>query len=98
MKDTNLIDSYQANLPVQYASTLNPFTRSDADVVIDSEPHMCHTCKTSLMFAHLAVHVQTGCSTFHFTLVLISLFYMFIIKYNIQFLAFTYFASDLKYS
>ena len=35
-------------------------------VVIDSEPHLSRTCKTSLLFAPLAVRVYTGCSAFPF--------------------------------
>ena len=42
------------------------FARSDTGVVIDSEPHLSRTCKTSLLFALLAVRVQAGCSTFPF--------------------------------
>ena len=42
--------------------TLNSFARSDTGVVIDSKPHLNHMCKTSLLFAPLAVRVQTGCS------------------------------------
>ena len=42
------------------------FTRSDTGIVIDSEPHLSRTCKTSLKFAPLAVHVHTGCSAFPF--------------------------------
>ena len=66
MKDINLIDSCQAHLPVQYASKSNSFARSDTDVVIDSEPHSSCTCKTSLLFAPLAVRVHTGCSALLF--------------------------------
>ena len=44
----------------------NKFTRSDTDVVIDSELHLSRTCKTSLLFAPLAVRVQAGCSAFPF--------------------------------
>ena len=61
MNYTHLIDSSQAHLPVQYA-----FARNDTGVVIDSEPHASRTCKTNLLFALLAVCVQTGCSTFPF--------------------------------
>ena len=35
-------------------------------VVIDSELHLSCTCKTSLLFAPLAVRVQAGCSAFPF--------------------------------
>ena len=61
MKDINLIDSCQAHLPVQYASNID-FTRNDTGVVIDSKPNLSCMCKTSLLFAPLAVHVHTGCS------------------------------------
>ena len=37
IKDINLIDSCQAHLPVQYASTSNSFARSNTGVVIQSE-------------------------------------------------------------
>ena len=66
MNDTYLIDSCQAHLPMQYASDNDSFARSDTGVVIDSEPHQSRTCKTSLLFAPLAVRVHTGCSTFLF--------------------------------
>ena len=65
MNYTNLIDSCQAHLPVQYA-TFRSFARSDTGVVIDSEPHLSGTCKTSRLFAPLAVRVQAGCSAFPF--------------------------------
>ena len=59
MNGIDMIDSYQA-----YAlRTSNSFVRSDTGVVIDSEPHLICMCKTSLLFAPLAVCVQTGCST-----------------------------------
>ena len=35
-------------------------------VVIDSEPHLSCTCKSSFLFAPLAVRVQTACSAFPF--------------------------------
>ena len=66
MNYTNLIDSCQAQLPVQYASNIKFIARSDTGVVIDSEPHLSRTCKTSLLFAPLAVRVQAGCSAFPF--------------------------------
>ena len=40
--------------------------RSGTVVVIDSEPHLIRTCKTSLLFAPVAVRVQAGCSAFPF--------------------------------
>ena len=66
MNYTNLIDSFQAHLFVKYALNINSFTRSDTGVVIDSEPQLSRTCKTSLLFAPLAVCVNTGCSAFPF--------------------------------
>ena len=38
----------------------------DTGVVIDSKPHLSFMCKTSFLFAPLAVHVHTGCSAFPF--------------------------------
>ena len=52
MNYTNLIDSCQAHLPAQCVSISNLFARSDAGVVIDSEPHPSRTCKTSFLFVH----------------------------------------------
>ena len=34
--------------------------------MIDSEPHLSRTCKTSIVIAPLAVRVQAGCSPFPF--------------------------------
>ena len=64
MNYTTLIDSCQAHLPMQRAS----FARSDTGVVIDSEPQPSRTCKTSFLFALLAVRVQADCSAFPFSL------------------------------
>ena len=66
MNDTNMIDSCQAHLPM--LRTSNSFARRDTSIVIDSELHLSRTCKTSLLFAPLAVRVHTGCSAFPFTL------------------------------
>ena len=57
-----------ANLtsPCNTLRTMNSLARSDTSVVIDSEPHQSRTCKTSLLFAPLAVCVHTGCSAFPF--------------------------------
>ena len=66
MNDINLIDSCQAHLPVQYASISNSYVRSDTGVVIDRESHLSRTCKTSFLFAPLAVRVHTGCFAFPF--------------------------------
>ena len=65
MNYTNLIGSCQAHLPVQNARRSSSFARSDTGV-IDSEPHPRRTCKTSLLFAPVAVSVHAGCSTFPF--------------------------------
>ena len=46
--------------------TSNSFARSDTGVVIDSEPHLSCTCKSSLLFAQLPVRVQAGASAFPF--------------------------------
>ena len=34
--------------------------------MIDNEPHLSHMCKTSFLFAPLAVRVQAACSAFPF--------------------------------
>ena len=52
--------------PCNTLRTPNSFTRSDTGVIIDSEPHPSRTCKTSLLFAPLAVRVQAGCSALPF--------------------------------
>ena len=68
MKDIHLIDNCQAHLPVRYAFlTLNSFVRSDTGVLIDSELQPSCTCKTSLLFAPLAVFTMSV-PLFHFTL------------------------------
>ena len=46
--------------------TSNSFARSGTGVVIDSDPPLSRTCKTSLLFAPLAVRVYTGCFDFPF--------------------------------
>ena len=49
MKDINVIDSSQAHLRVQYASIVKFICQKcDTAVVIDSEPHLILTCKTSI--------------------------------------------------
>ena len=58
MNGTTLIDSCHAHLPVQQLRTSNSFARNDTGVVIDSKPHLSGTCKTSLLFAPLAVPVH----------------------------------------
>ena len=46
--------------------TSNLFARSQTGVVIDSKPDLSPTCKTSLLFAPLAVLLQAGCLAFPF--------------------------------
>ena len=53
--------------PCNMFRTLNSFTRSDTDVVIDSEPHLSRTCKTSLLFAPSAVAFTLAVPLFPFT-------------------------------
>ena len=62
MNYINLIHS----CPCNTLRTANSFARSDTGVVIDSEPHRSRTCKSSFLFAALAVRVHTGCSAFPF--------------------------------
>ena len=52
--------------PCNTLRTLNSLARSDTGVVIDSEPQLSRKCKTTLLFAPLAVRVQAGCSAFQF--------------------------------
>ena len=66
MNNTTLIDSSQAHLPMQHASNIELIRQNDTGVVIDSEPQPSRTCKTSFLFAPLAVRVQAGCSAFLF--------------------------------
>ena len=68
MKDIYMFDSWQAHLPVQKAWTSNSFTRSDTVVVIDSKLHQFRMCKTSGLFALLAVRVHMAVPLFRFTL------------------------------
>ena len=67
MNGTHMIDSCQTHLPLQYASNMELICQSDTVVVIDSEPQPSHMCKTSLLFAPLAVHVHAdfGFSVLH---------------------------------
>ena len=58
MNDTNMIDSCPAHLPVQTLGLSNSVARSDTGVVIDSEPHLIRTCKSSLLFAPFTLAVQ----------------------------------------
>ena len=66
MNGINMFDICQAHLPVQCASNIKLNARRDTVVVIDSEPHPSRMCKTSLLFAWMAVRVHAGCSTFLF--------------------------------
>ena len=52
--------------PCNMVQTSSSFTRSDTSIMIDSEPHPSHTCKSSFLFSALAVRVQAGCSAFSF--------------------------------
>ena len=52
--------------PCNMLRTPNSFARSDTGVVNDSEPYLSRTCKTSILFAPLAVRVQACCSAFPF--------------------------------
>ena len=52
--------------PCNTLRTSNSFARSETGLLIDSEPHLSCPCKTSLLFAPLAVRVFTGCSAFTF--------------------------------
>ena len=65
MNDTNLTAA-KLTCPCNTLRRVNSFPRSVTGVVIDSEPHPSHTCKTSLLFAPLAVRVHAGCSAFPF--------------------------------
>ena len=60
MNGTNLIDSCQTYLPVQYASSIELIRRRVTDVVIDSEPHPSSTCKTSLIVCSVGCRVFVG--------------------------------------
>ena len=66
MNYTNLMTAAKLTCPCNMLRTLNSFARIDIGVVIDSEPHLSCTCKTSLLFASLAVRVKAGCSAFPF--------------------------------
>ena len=66
MNDTNWIDSCQAHFPVQYTSNMELFSISDTEIVFDSDRHLSRTCKTSFLFAPMAVCVQAGYSAFPF--------------------------------
>ena len=52
--------------PCNRLRTSNSFAKSDTCVVIDSDPQLSRRCKTSLLFAPLAVRHQAGCSAFPF--------------------------------
>ena len=61
MNNINLIDSFDNKLRTSNSSEVT--LHGD---VIDSEPHPSRTCKTSLVFAPLAVTVHTGCPALPF--------------------------------
>ena len=67
INDTNLIDSRAAKVTClcNTLGTSNSIARSDTGVVIDSEPHLSPTYKTSL-FAPVSAHVPAGCSAYLF--------------------------------
>ena len=48
--------------------TSNSFARSDTGVVIDCEPHLSRTCKSSLFYSPLAAVSTLAVSLFRFTL------------------------------
>ena len=63
MNCSNLIDSCQAHLSVHYSSNIELIHQIYTGVVIDSEPHLSRTCKTSVLFVPLAVRVQAPTKT-----------------------------------
>ena len=66
MNDIDFIDKCKLIFLCNTIRTTNSFTRSEIGVVIDSKQYLIHMCKASLVFAPLAVCVQTGCSAFPF--------------------------------
>ena len=50
--------------PCNMIKISNLFAGSDTVVVIDGASHLFRTCKTSLLFASLAVRIHIGCSAF----------------------------------
>ena len=60
----NLIDSCQAHLPMHFALNIELISSCDTGVMIDSEPHLSRTSKTSFLFDPLTFRVLTGCSAF----------------------------------
>ena len=52
--------------PCNALRTSSSIARSDTSVVIDNEPYLSRMCKTSLVFAFLAVRFHAGSSTFPF--------------------------------
>ena len=60
MNDINLIDSFRAHFPMQYAS--------NTGVVIESEPQLSRTCKPSFLFLHWLYVFKLAVSRFRFTL------------------------------
>ena len=62
----NLIATAKLTCPCTALRTSNSFSRCDTGVVIDREQHLSCTCKSSFLFAPLAVRVHIGCSAFPF--------------------------------
>ena len=65
MNDIILIDIC-LTCPCNTLRTSNSFARSGTGVVIDNDPHLRRTCKTSVLFAPLAVRVHAGDLAFQF--------------------------------
>ena len=65
MNYTNLTAA-KLSFPCNKLRTSSSFARSGTGVVIDSDPHLSRTCKTSFLFAPLAVCVHTGWSASSF--------------------------------
>ena len=64
----NMIDSCKAHLPCKMLRTSNALARSDTSDVIDSEPHMIRTCKTSLCLLRWLSVLTLDVPLFRFTL------------------------------
>ena len=63
MTDINLIDNWQAHLPRAIRFEHRIHSSEVTRVMIDNEPHLIRTCKTSLFFAPLAVRVHKTVNT-----------------------------------
>ena len=68
MKGINMIDSCQTLArTIRFKHRIHsPEVTQMLTVVIDSDPHLIRTCKTSLSFAPLVVGVHTGLSAYLF--------------------------------